>query len=87
MCLYRVYVVQNAGGKFYIGVSEDVRRRIGQHNDRGSRWIKGRGPWACVWKSKKSPLGDARKLGNLLKQQKGGSGFFRLTSLAPRGGA
>jgi putative endonuclease len=82
MSLYRVYVVQNAEDKFYIGVSEDVRRRIGQHNDGRSRWTKGRGPWACVWKSKKLSLGDARKLENLLKRQKGGSGFFRLTGLA-----
>jgi putative endonuclease len=87
MSLYRVYVVQNAEGKFYIGLSEDVRRRIGQHNDGGSRWTKGRGPWARVWKSKKLSLGGARKLENSLKGQKGGSGFFRLISLAPRGGA
>ncbi|PYL50475.1 MAG: hypothetical protein DMF33_12745 [Verrucomicrobia bacterium] len=28
---YRVYVIQNSEGKFYIGLSDDVVRRIAQH--------------------------------------------------------
>jgi predicted GIY-YIG superfamily endonuclease len=29
---YRFYVIQNREGKFYIGLSEDVARRIDEHN-------------------------------------------------------
>ena len=29
---YRVYVIQNREGRFYIGLSDDVGRRINQHN-------------------------------------------------------
>ena len=37
---YRVYVLENRNGKFYIGVSGDVARRIQQHNTGESRWTK-----------------------------------------------
>ena len=82
MSLYRVYIAQNAAGNFYIGISDNVRR-VRQHEDGGSRWTKGRGPWACVWESKQLSLGEARKLENLLKRQKGGNGFYRFDWLGP----
>ncbi|PYK52889.1 MAG: hypothetical protein DME48_13820 [Verrucomicrobia bacterium] len=28
---YRVYILQNHAGKFYIGLSDDVARRVAQH--------------------------------------------------------
>src|SRR5260370_1093673 len=37
---YRVYVLQNREGKFYVGLSDDVARRIEQHNSGSSRWTK-----------------------------------------------
>ncbi len=49
--LYRVYVIQNRDGKFYIGLSDDVGRRVEQHNTRQSRWTRGRGPWTIAWQS------------------------------------
>ena len=79
---YHVYVLQNAAGKYYIGVTEDILRRVEQHNSGDSRWTKGKGPWVLVWQSPKLPLGDARRLENLLKRQKGGSGLFRITGLS-----
>ena len=78
---YYVYVLQNLEGKFYIGITDDVNRRIEDHNDGRSRWTKSRGPWALVWQSQNLSLGDARKLENLLKRQKGGSGFYRITGI------
>src|SRR5438445_7890719 len=45
--VYRVYVIQNQEGKFYIGVSDDVARRVEQqHNSGQSRWTKRRRPWS-----------------------------------------
>ena len=78
---YRVYVLKNSVGKLYIGISEDVCLRIQQHNLGKSRWTKGRGPWAIVWQSQEMDLSEARKLELLLKRQKGGRGFYRLTGL------
>ncbi len=82
---YRVYVIQNCEGKFYIGLSDDVARRIEQHNSGTSRWTKGRGPWKSVWQSESLHLSEARKLELLIKRQKGGARFSRLTGLGRSG--
>ena len=79
--VYRVYVIQNHEGKFYIGVSDDVARRVEQHNSGQSRWTKGRGPWTIVWQSDELSLSEARKLENRLKRQKGGHGLFHLVGV------
>jgi putative endonuclease len=83
---YRVYVIQNREGKFYIGLSDDVDRRIDQHNIGDSRWTSGKGPWVLMWQSEDMNLSDARKLELLLKRQKGGDGFYRMIDL-PRSGS
>ncbi|MEY2505166.1 MAG: putative endonuclease [Verrucomicrobiota bacterium] len=80
--VYRVYVLQNAAGKFYIGLSDCVSRRVAQHNAGESRYTKGKGPWALRWTSGKLSLTDARKLENRLKRQKGGVGFYLTTGLS-----
>ena len=78
---YRVYVLQNREGRFYAGLTEDVTRRLEQHNAGESRWTKGRGPWKIVWKSGELSLTDARKLENRLKRQGRGKGFYTITGL------
>ncbi len=82
---YRVYVLQNNEGRFYIGLSEDVTRRLKQHNAGESRWTKGRGPWAIVWQSEQLSLTSARQLENRLKRQGRGKGFYSITGLHRRG--
>jgi len=79
--VYYVYILKNPAGKFYIGISIDPKARLQQHNRGESKWTKGRGPWSLVWCSAPTTLSEARKLENLLKQQKGGDGFYRLTGL------
>ena len=78
---YQVYVIENAAGKFYIGLSEDVQIRMQKHNEGISRWTRNRGPWRVVWTSEPLSLADARKLENRLKRQKGVVGFGFLTGL------
>ena len=79
--LYQVYVIENAAGKFYIGLSENVQTRLQQHNEGISRLTRNRGPWQVVWTSQQLSLAEARKLEKRLKQQKGGVGFGYLTGL------
>jgi putative endonuclease len=82
-----VYVLRNAEGRFYIGLSEDLFARMEQHNSGKSKWTKSRGPWSLVWTSDRMPLSDARKLENFLKRQKGGQGFYKFTRLARSSGS
>ncbi len=84
---YHVYILRNSKGRFYIGLSDDVVRRVQQHNDGVSQWTRARGPWQLIWKSQPQSLSEARKLENLLKRQKGGAGLFRLTGIDPRTGS
>ena len=79
--MYQVYVIQNEQGRFYIGISEDVPARLDQHNSGASTWTKSRGPWSLRWTSEAMSISEARKLENLLKRQKGGAGFYRITGL------
>jgi putative endonuclease len=78
---YQVYVIQNAEGRFYIGLSENVANRLDQHNHGISKWTRYRGPWTLVWTSEPQSLSDARKLENHLKAQKGGFGFRAIIGL------
>ena len=75
---YQVYTLLNSEGRRYIGVSNDVDRRLAQHNQGLSTWTKGRGPWLLEWISTPRTLGEARKLENQLKRQKGGGGLDRI---------
>ena len=72
---YRVYLLRNPTGLRYIGLSDDVVRRVQEHNQGVSRWTRGKGPWNAEWTSTPRSLGEARKLENLLKRQKGGVGL------------
>ena len=78
---YRVYVLQNGERTFYIGITDNVSRRTDQHNRGVSKWTRGKGPWNLVWQSKPMMLAQSRKLELLLKRQKRGDGFYRLTGL------
>ena len=81
---YWVYVLWSESRcQFYTGVTDDVSRRVRDHNAGVSRWTRGKGPWTLVWQQRRETLGEARTLEGLLKRQKGGVGFFRLTGLDP----
>jgi putative endonuclease len=84
---YRVYVLQNREGRFYIGVTANVAHRLAEHNAGRSRWTKGKGPWHHVWESEMLPLSAACKLENHLKRQGRGSGFYTMTGLTRRPGS
>ena len=74
-------MLQNTTGRFEIGISDDVRRRCSDDNSGKSRWTRDKGPWSIVWQSQHMSLSDARKLGNRLKKQNRGDGFYKITGL------
>ena len=41
-----VYILQSAAdGRFYIGYTTDLERRVRQHREGAGRWTKGKGRW------------------------------------------
>mgnify|MGYP000729900159 CR=1 FL=1 len=75
--MHQVYVIQNEQNRFYIGLSENIEKRLANHNAGISTWTRYRGPWHLVWSSDPMTLKEARQLENFLKAQKGGDGFYR----------
>ncbi len=76
--MFRVYVLRNESGRGYIGLSEDVEKRLRQHNAGLSNWTAKFRPWELQWTSVELSLRDARKLESKMKGQKGGDGLDRL---------
>jgi putative endonuclease len=60
--IYRIYVLQNPRGSFYIGFTETVEVRITQHNAGMSRSTRSKGPWTLIWQREALTLNDARRL-------------------------
>ncbi|MHC4716499.1 MAG: GIY-YIG nuclease family protein [Planctomycetota bacterium] len=47
-----VYILENSTGRFYVGHTDSLRRRVEQHNDSssaGGRYTAKHGPWRLVW--------------------------------------
>ena len=73
---YRVYVIQNRDGKFYIGLSDDVEQRIEHHNIGISKWTRDKGPWKLIWQSADMNLSNARKLVLLVSDKRAAMDFI-----------
>ena len=52
--MYGVYVLQNPAGKFYIGISDNVPRRVADHNSGKAIWIGG---WPHLTEDERRMLG------------------------------
>ena len=79
---YFVYVLWSVtGSRFYIGVSEDPRKRLEQHNHSGRGWTARHAPWKLVYTEPQASYSPARKRELQLKAHKGGAGFFAETGL------
>ena len=68
-----VYILQSlADGSYYVGVTDDVDKRLFEHNNKSSRYTSSKAPfeliWHCVFKDKTKALQFERYL-------KSGSGF------------
>ena len=80
--MYWCYVIYSTTHcQYYIGVTDDIARRVQDHNCGVSKWTKGKGPWQLEWSKEFLSLGDARRFENILKRQKGGAGFYQLTGI------
>ncbi len=69
-----LYILQSERtGRYYIGASEDIGRRIGQHNnplDNPSRWTRRGGPWTLIFQQKFSSATAALRVEKYVKQMK-----------------
>lgn len=60
--MYFVYMVKNDFGKLYVGITEDLRKRLYYHNTKqGAEFTKGKAKFKPVFHEQYDSLVDARK--------------------------
>lgn len=74
---YFVYILRCADGRLYTGITNDVSRRLAEHQRGGSRQAKslrGKGPFVLVFQrqmeSKSAALAEERRIKRLSKAEK-----------------
>jgi putative endonuclease len=64
-----VYLVRCADGSLYCGVTTNIARRLGAHNDgTGAKYTRGRGPVILVWRRAQPSQAAALRLEAQLKR-------------------
>jgi putative endonuclease len=58
-------------GNRYVGVTENLEKRLREHNSGKCRYTKGRKPWKIIYTEEFSDLGSARKREIFLKSGQG----------------
>ena len=71
--MYFAYVLQNPKGLLYKGQTDDLDKRISQHNtnDGFKAFTKKRGPWVLVYQEEFLTREEAREREKFLKSGKG----------------
>ena len=55
-----VYILESeTSGRYYVGQTDDVARRLAYHNRGLSRSTRGRGPWKLMYKEKSATRSEA----------------------------
>lgn len=66
-----VYILRNQKGKWYIGSTNNLRKRLSQHNFGKSTYTKHRGPWELIYYEASKHENDARSRELFLKSGMG----------------
>ncbi len=65
---WTVYILQCADGTLYTGITNDLERRIAEHEaGQGAKYTKGRGPFQLVYQESCEDRGLASKRENEIK--------------------
>ncbi|NMC51529.1 GIY-YIG nuclease family protein [Candidatus Kuenenbacteria bacterium] len=77
-----VYVIQCDEGKYYIGSTNDIARRLIQHNTGRSRWTSKYKNWKLVYQENFESKTESIKREKVLKKMKGGDAFKKIINNA-----
>lgn len=78
--MYYVYILKSLrDNTFYIGCTENINRRINEHNKGLSKYTKNKNPWIIVYSEKFATLSDARKREKEIKSWKKKVAIEKLT--------
>jgi putative endonuclease len=81
--MFTVYILKSiTKGNYYIGCTNDIIRRLDEHNANKTRSLKNRGPFELIYQEKYDTLSEGRKREHEIKSYKGGNAFKKLVSRA-----
>ncbi|MBU1031374.1 GIY-YIG nuclease family protein [Patescibacteria group bacterium] len=77
--MFIVYVLKNSiTGKHYIGSTNDLVRRLSEHNRGHTQSTRQKGIWKVIYTEEYNQLLEARRRERQIKSYKGGNGFKKL---------
>jgi predicted GIY-YIG superfamily endonuclease len=68
-----VYILENPQGHFYIGHTDNLERRLSEHNPKekmGTKYTHKNGPWKCVWEEEHADRSSAMQREKQIKRMK-----------------
>ena len=67
-----MYVLESADGRFYVGQTDDLNRRVAEHNapDDGRKFTHKGGPWRLVWQESHPTRAEAMRRERFIKSRK-----------------
>lgn len=78
-----VYLLRSLkSGKFYLGWTTDLKRRLNEHNLGESRYTRLRGPWELISYESFSDINSAKERERILKRSPNMLSFFKKRALA-----
>jgi len=77
--MFYVYVIKSKQGRYYIGSTENLEKRIDQHNSKSYRgWTNRFDDWKLVYSESFQTRKDALSRERQIKKMKGGNAFKKL---------
>ncbi len=68
---YFVYMLENAKGRHYVGITTEPRRRLVEHNEGSAKSTRPFGPWKMIYTEELETRAEACKREWHLKHAKG----------------
>lgn len=77
--MFSVYILQNnLTGRYYIGSTNDIHRRLIEHNRGQTRSTRRKGTWNVIYLEAVATFLDAKRKEQLYKSYKSGNAFKKL---------
>jgi len=77
--MFFVYIIQSlTNKKYYIGSTNNIERRVYEHNHNNTASLRNKGPFVLIYKEEYPNVSQARLRERKIKSYKGGNAFKKL---------
>jgi putative endonuclease len=80
--MFTTYVLQNTSSKkYYIGSTNNLERRLSEHNRGQTKSTRKEGKWVLIYKEIYSTNKESKLRERMIKSYKGGNGFKKMLEM------